>query len=177
MNAQLLLPTLLSLSLAFACKSKQNASGQDKGTGTAKDQSAGNKLGGSTPADSLFLNFERTPCFGMCPAYRIHLYTSGRASFEGRSHVEKEGMHEARVGRDTMEMILKQAELIGFFELEDVYDSPVTDLPSTIIRIQAGGRNKEVLGRVGVPPNFRAFAEYLDELLLPVPWTPVAGQH
>jgi hypothetical protein len=74
-------------------------------------------------------------------------------------------------------MILKEAERIGFFELDDVYDSQVTDLPSTIIRIQADGRNKEVLGRVGVPPKFKAFAEYLDELLLPVPWTPVAGQH
>jgi hypothetical protein len=103
MNAQLLLPTLLSLSLAFACKSKQNT-GQDNGTSTGNDQSASSsKLGGSTPADSLFLRFERTPCFGMCKAFRIHLYTSGRASYEGRSHVEKEGMHEARVGRDTME--------------------------------------------------------------------------
>ncbi len=54
--------------------------------------------------------------------------------YEGRSNVELEGMHFGHVGKDTLATLLREAEKIEFFELEDKYDSNVTDLPSSIIR-------------------------------------------
>ncbi len=159
-----------SVLLLFACKSKQTSA--DNGSvGAAGNEQA--QLGGKAAADSLFLNFQRTPCFGTCKAYRINLYRSGHATFEGVAHMEKEGMHRAVVGRDTMEMILAEARSMGFFDLKDEYDSQVTDLPSTIIRIHADGVDKQVIGRVGTPESFKALANKLDELLLPVPWVPM----
>lgn len=169
----MLLPCLLGLSV-IACTTPRDGTSTPAKPGQGEGQA---QLGGTAAADSLFLYFERTPCFGTCPAFRIALYRSGHATWEGRAHVEKEGPHTARVGRDTLEAILKEAGAIGFQDLENSYDSPVTDLPSMHIRIVANGRDKEVMARVGTPPRLKAFGEYLDGLLRPLPWKPVLGQH
>lgn len=174
----MILPALLSVALVTACKTKQD-SAQDGATPPAtkgSENKAPLQLGGETAADSLFLSLERTPCFGPCKAYRLNIYRSGYATYEGRANVELEGMHEARVGKDTMEAILKDSERIDFYGLDDVYDSPVTDLPSIIIRMVSNGRDKEVKGRVGVPPKFRAFAENIEELVVPMAWKPIRPQ-
>jgi hypothetical protein len=175
----MIFPALLSIALIAACKTKQDTS-QDNNTNAstgASEQTTPVTTTAETAADSLVLSIERTPCFGMCKAYRLHVYRSGYATYEGRVNVEKQGMHEARIGRDTLEAILREAERIAFFDLDDVYDSPVTDLPSTIIHIAMDKRDKRVLGRVGTPAKFRAFAEYIEELLLPVAWKPIPPEH
>jgi hypothetical protein len=179
MNTRMILPTFLSFTLLFACKGSQESTTSDSSgpKGQGSDATATAVFGGPADSDSLFFSLERTPCFGACKAYRLNIYRSGYATYEGRVNVEKEGMHSGRVGRDTMDIILREAERIGYYGLDDVYDSQVTDLPSTIIRIRANGKDKQVLGRVGTPPKFKAFTETLEELLLPVPWKPIVPQH
>lgn len=172
------LPMFFALTLAGSCKNRQDAAGNAANGGSeGSSAQAGLKLGGQNAADSLVLAFERTPCFGPCKAYRINLYRSGHATYEGRAHVEKEGMYNGRVGQDTMEAIVREAGRIGFWGFEERYDSPVTDLPSTIVRVVSGGRDKQVTGRVGPPAGFTAFAAYIDELLLPVDWEPADVRH
>lgn len=155
--------TALTLALA-ACGSKRDAA-----LGAAAPQ----HYGGAGPADSLFLSLERTPCLGPCKGYRIVVYRSGLSTYEGITNMEKMGPHRGRIGPDTLARILAEAERIGFFDLRDRYDAEVTDLPSTIIRLVADGRDKQVTGRYGQPETFKAFARQLDEWLLPVPWVPV----
>lgn len=178
MSPRMILPTLLSFSLILACRSKQDTAqnGVPPSDQGGSEASSSIRMGGEAVADSLVLSLERTPCFGPCKAYRLHVYRSGYATYEGRVNVEREGMHEARVGRDTLETILREAERIGFFSMDDVYDSAVTDLPSTIIRISGNGRDKQVLGRVGTPAKFLAFAEMIEELLVPMAWKPIIPQ-
>ena len=86
------------------------------------------KMGGGEKEDSLVFSIGRTPCFGTCKAYWINVYRSGYATFSGNSNVEKIGPHEGWVGQDTIVMLINEAYRIGFFELEDIYDGPVTDL-------------------------------------------------
>ena len=175
MSTSFLLPALLSVALFGACKTNQEAA-----TNTGAPMENENKasqtalaLGGTAPADSLFLFLERTPCFGPCKAYRLNIYRSGYATYEGRANVEREGMHEARIGQDTLQAILKEAERIGFYGLDDLYDSPVTDLPSLVSRMHTSAGDKQVKGRVDVPPKFRVFGETIEELVLPMAWKPM----
>lgn len=134
------------------------------------------RFGGNGKADSLFLYLERTPCFGQCKSYRIDLYRSGYATYEGRGHMEKMGKHHARVGADTLMAILNLAEELGFFKLEAKYDGPVTDLPSTYLHIVANGADHKVLARVGTPPAFKKLVGEIEGLLLPVAWKPVVPE-
>jgi len=178
MNAPL--PCLLAATLLFACKGKQEtatntgapASPPSATHGSSSGQ-AGATLGGGAQGDSLFLRLERTFCFGSCPAYRLHVYRSGFATFEGRGDIEPMGMHRARIGADTLALLLAEAERSAFFSLDDEYDEEVTDLPSTYIQVVAGGRDKTVHGRYGIPPRFLAFRARIEELLLTVDWKPV----
>ena len=172
MTISSLLPAFLISGLLLACVDKKPAVGEpDQASTNTKVQ-----LGGPAKGDSLFLSLERTPCFGRCKAFRINVYRSGYATYEGRLNVEKEGMHNGRVGRDTLELLMLEAERVGFFALNDSYDSEVTDLPSAILRVVGNGKDKRVVGRVGTPPAFTQFFEKAESLLYPMPWKPVPAQ-
>lgn len=146
-------------------------------TGTSKTGQGEQRFGGKTEADSLFYSIERTPCFGRCATYEMKVYRSGYATFNGKRNVPMEGMHHTQVPKEVMEKILSEAERIGFFNLQDKYDGPVTDLPSTIVRVVSGSRDKQVRGRYKMPEGFRGFAQMADSLLIPLAWTPLqAGQ-
>ncbi len=161
--------------LALACSTNQPVATAepvvDQETAVAAPQ-----LGGAGKADTLFLSLERTPCFGQCKAYRIDLYRSGYATYDGRGNVEKMGRHSARIGVDSMITMLNRADELGFFGLQAKYDAEVTDLPSTVLRIIADGRDKKVLGRVGQPQAFKALVAEIESLLLPVAWVPVTPE-
>lgn len=174
MNATFLLSTLMGLCLALSCTDRKTTTSDSASNGGTQGQGGERvTLGGKAKGDSLVFSLERTPCFGTCKAYRLNVYRSGYGTYEGRAHVEKEGMHSARIGTDTLAALVREAERIGFFDLDARYDSPVTDLPSIIIRVVANGRDHQVVGRVGTPAKFKAFAEYAEELLLPVAWKPM----
>ncbi|MCB0764317.1 MAG: hypothetical protein KDB84_06405 [Flavobacteriales bacterium] len=172
MNTPLYAAMLLGLALTFSCKDTERV------VETGPDASAADmpRLGGPAPADSLVFMLRKSPCFGHCKAYQIEVYRSGYAVYNGNSNVEKIGMHTGRIGPDTLKALVAEADRIGFFGLEDKYDAPVTDLPSTVIRVVANGKDKEVTGRVGTPEDFKALAAQAEELLLPVPWRPVPAK-
>ncbi|MCW5900597.1 MAG: hypothetical protein KIT10_15130 [Flavobacteriales bacterium] len=178
MTRDMILPLLTATLLAVACKNQQANSRDDGGTASSNGGTQDSRqLGGPQPGDSLVISLERTPCFGMCPAYRFNVYRSGFATYEGVVHVEQLGRHEARIPVDRIERAVARAKELGFFQFDDVYDSQVTDLPSTIIRVSASGRSKQVLGRVGAPPGFKTLTSYLEEELLPAAWRPVPADH
>lgn len=176
MNTIHLLALTFSLAVS-ACSQKQEVVGTkepgpvDGASGNAT--TSGVQLGGATSADSLVFSLQRTPCFGTCKAYTINVYRSGFATFEGRANVDKEGMHQTRITTAKVQDLVAEAEANGFFKLEDKYDAAVTDLPSSIIRVVANGKDKKVIGRVGTPESFKAFVAKAEEMLYPLPWKPM----
>lgn len=161
---------ILFLSMATlivgGCKGKNKATGSD---GT-QDSAIKAPLGGVAPADSLFFSIERTPCFGFCPTYRASIYRSGLAIWEGMDNVERMGMHKARAGEAQMRGLLDDAERIGFFTLQEKYDGPVTDIPSTFLRVVSGERDHTVMARYRVPQALRDFSLRADSLLSGLQW-------
>lgn len=143
-------------------------------TGQKKAPNADQRFGSAT--DSLFFSLERTPCFGKCPAYTVNIYRSGFVEYIGRTNAPRQGRHTGRVDRERMGQLLDKAEAIGYFSLEDKYDGPVTDLPSTITRIVSGDRDKRIVARYKTPPALKTFAQQADTLLKDVVWKPIDGR-
>lgn len=125
-------------------------------------------------SDPVFFSLERTPCFGKCPAYTVVIHADGTARYTGRSNAPREGEFTGTVDKAIMQALFDRASSIGFFGFQDKYDAPVTDIPSTIIRMNADGKDKKVVGRVKTPPAFKPFAAFADSLMAPVAWTKVA---
>ena len=130
------------------------------------------KLGG----DDVFFAMERTPCYGTCPAYKLIIRPDGSATYEGRRFAPREGRYTGQVDQATMDALKREVEAVDFYALKDVYDQPVTDLPSLIMRLRTDGHDKQVLGRVGAPRPFKDMAIRVEALLANVVWVPVKAE-
>jgi len=110
----------------------------------------------------LIISLERTPCYGTCPIYKIKIFSDGSAFYHGERFVEKIGNYEFSVSKETLNYILKKADEIGFFELEDKYTANITDLPKTITFIKNGKNKKRVVDYYGAPKTLKEFESLVD---------------
>ena len=129
--------------------------------------------------DSLFASIKRTPCYGRCPIYEAKIYKTGFVIYEGKRFVDKEGVFITRFTSDQLLEISQKANDLQFFKLNDEYDSPVTDFPTTYTSINNGEITKMVKNRVGGPENLKALESFMDEMLNTASWTKKsdAGSH
>ncbi|MBF9142249.1 DUF6438 domain-containing protein [Hymenobacter properus] len=117
----------------------------------------------ATPTEAgPVLTFERTPCFGTCPAYTMQVYADGRVAYEGRHNVPLIGKKELKLPAAVVADMLRQAKEAHFETFATQYRSGVTDMPSTIVAIrQPDGSFKKVTAESAVPENVQAYFTYL----------------
>src|SRR5690606_20354565 len=125
------------------------------------------------PKDSLVISFDKTPCFGRCPVYKVKVYASGFAIYEGINFAEKMGTYSTRFKISQIENIYQSAVEIGYFEVKNEYNDPlISDLPSTISRIKYNGNDHRVMARNNVPEKLKIFHDNLGVTLLEKEWQP-----
>lgn len=108
------------------------------------------------------LTFERTPCFGTCPAYKMQVFADGRVAYEGRRAMPVMGKKNLQLPAATVADMLHQAQDAHFDQFQNRYSRNTTDLPSTIITIrQPNGQLKTVVVEEGEPDNVRTFVASL----------------
>ena len=112
------------------------------------------------------LTFERTPCFGTCPAYTMQVFADGRVAYEGRRGVPMLGTKELKLPASAVADLLRQAKEARFEQFQDRYSMNTTDLPSTIIAVrQPNGKLKTVVMEEGAPENVRQLFTYISNQL------------
>lgn len=121
----------------------------------------------------LSLSFERTLCFGMCPAYKIQVMNDGSCTYEGYKFTDMIGKYEATLSKEQYDRIKSEADRINFWELESKYDAPVTDLPSVIIMLAGPNGPKEIVDRTDAPEELKDFEKITDGILLSLDWTKI----
>ncbi len=132
-------------------------------------------------ADTLLV-FERTPCYGYCPAYRVTLTTDGALVYEGLSHVATEGFVREQLSPETVDAIRAAVTDARFFEFpaELKCRSQVTDNPAVYVTVQMAGQRKRIdhdRGCTGFPGEDRLLAleDRLDALLGTARWVGKVG--
>lgn len=117
----------------------------------------------ATPAAAgPVLIFERTPCYGRCPAYSMQVYADGRVAYEGRRDVPLMGKHDLKLPAASVAEMLRQAHEAHFETFEKEYLSGATDMPSTIVTIaQPDGTLKRVTAENNAPENVKNYFTYL----------------
>jgi hypothetical protein len=101
-------------------------------------------FGDPTPPRDVVITMERTVCYGACPAYRLTIYGNGRIVYEGKKNVKVEGTRTGHISKRQVRELVAEFERIKFFDLEDEYIAPATDLPSTTTSITLEGRKKSI---------------------------------
>lgn len=126
-------------------------------------------------APHLLLSFERTACYGRCPAYLFQLYDNGDATYEGKRHVGLVGIHLATASRMQIDSLMAMADKIHFFELEDKYPvdaTPISDLPNTITHMIFGEKEKQIINNHLAPTELKELEDHIDGLILALNWQP-----
>lgn len=159
----------------FSCKTGQNAVKdevvEEKSIENYADSTDAESISPEINADdTLFASLSRTSCFGTCPIYTIDIYKSGYVVYNGKRFVQKTGIYSTRISEEKMRQFKDTAEAIGYVQMEDVYDGPISDIPSAITSIVIDGKRKSVRRRYGYPKSIIRFEELFDELLASEEW-------
>ena len=118
------------------------------------------------------LVFERTPCYGTCPAYVATIFADGRVEYEGQRFVLVRGKQTFRLPPDTVAALLAEARRIGFSQLDERYAGLTSDLPATIITVQPVGQpGKRVFAAENIPVSLQGYIQYLGRRLDPLAGT------
>ncbi|UOQ99335.1 DUF6438 domain-containing protein [Hymenobacter sp. 5317J-9] len=173
---------LLLLLFAFgltlpACAQKATTKTQKvkikKGKSSQKPVAATKPAAEETPV----ITFERTPCFGTCPAFTMQVFADGRVLYEGRHGVPFVGKKELKISPAAVTDLLRQAKESHFDQFAAQYTQHTTDLPSTVIGVkQANGQLKVVRVEEGEPENVRQLVTYFGHQLDPLVQTTAADR-
>lgn len=174
----LLLPILISLSVS--CKSKKIQSKVVKKEAVEvveKESTPFIEQAKKDLPDSLVVRLQRTACFGRCPIYTLSFYKDGTAIFKGEKWVEKEGLYKGRVTESNLNNIISKAKEIGFYEMDNQYDSEyVTDLPSTITTLKGESGFKVVANRYEGPELLYELEKLIDEVADSIEWEKIESK-
>ena len=155
----LLLAALLSLP---ACAQKVT---KQKATTQKVKVKKPNKKVAATPAKveaGPVLTFERTPCFGTCPAYSMQVFADGRIAYNGTRAVPVMGEKELRLPVATVNEMLRMGQEARFEQFQERYSKGTSDLPSTVVAIrQPSGKLKTVMVEEGAPEMLVLYVNYL----------------
>lgn len=137
--------------------------------------------------DEIRIGLQRTVCFGTCPVYTLTILGDGTVNYFGSQFVGVEGSREDKVGPDQVAALVNEFLRCRIFDMADSYDggekvefrdgrylrlsSEATDLPSTILSIELGGRKKRVLLRYQYPAELGRVANLIDDVTQSKRWT------
>ena len=126
-----------------------------------------------TLAPKLLVKLERKACYGRCPVYDFVVYSNGDATYEGKQHVERHGIHLSTLTNQQLLALMQTAKKTGLFEMEDKYpqgQNQIADLPSYFITYVEGGQKKSIHVKHDAPQALTDFEKYLDELIGNLGW-------
>ncbi len=108
------------------------------------------------------ITLQRTACYGTCPIYKIEIYSDGSGIYTGTRFVDSIGVSKFKISKAKVRKILSEAERINFANMKDEFYEPVTDLPTTYIRV----KDKKIKDYLGAPKKLKEFERLIDSLYL-----------
>lgn len=123
---------------------------------------------------ALMARLRRTGCYGSCPAFEALIYADGTAVWRGERNVLLIGQYTAKVPRQWLTELGREAQRSGFFELPSRYPlggNKLEGIPTTTTFVRVDGRpSHEVINHVDAPPTLLAFERFFQDHLLMLEW-------
>ncbi len=165
-----LLVLALGLSLP-GCNSRQAAVGSPP---------AGTSATSAQATRFTAVTFERTPCFGTCPVYRVNVTGDGSVSFRGINHVDSVGTFTTMISPSAVAELGRAFDDARYFELDSKYvygeancREYGTDASRILTSIAAAGRSKNIehdLGCGNVPTRLADLYRKFDTIVGTARW-------
>jgi hypothetical protein len=118
-----------------------------------------------TAGRDVGIRFERTLCFGTCPAYVLEIRGDGLVTYDGQGFVAIEGVHHRTISPEAVAELLEMFRAADFYSLDDDYSASVTDNPTQTITLTIGGQRKTVSDYVGLEAGMPFAVERLEHAI------------
>lgn len=115
--------------------------------------------------EQLVFSMEKTACLGQCPVYSLKVYQDGWAELQGTANIQYLGKYHYKFSSREVDEIRAAFEQYDFFSLDEKYYANFSDLPTTYLFYQDGGKSKKVMDYYGAPENLKNLEEYLASFL------------
>ena len=115
--------------------------------------------------EDLLIELKRTPCYGYCPVYTIRIAQTGKGLFEGVENVEKTGTFTFTLRQEELVDLENAFQRIDFYRLQNIYYAEVSDLPTTYITYNKGGKRKKIMDYYGAPEELRSLENRIENLV------------
>jgi len=149
-------------------------------TGSPGDQTP--DLSSLSEADlkTVTVRFERTVCYGTCPAYTVTLHGDGGIEYSGKSHVKQQGTRERRIDPGPIKTLMREFARAKFLSLSDDYSGEkcscrrCTDMPTAITELSVSGLTHRVnhyYGCACAPKTLFELESAIDKLAGTEQWT------
>lgn len=113
------------------------------------------------------LLFQKTRCYGACPAYNAIIYEDGSLRFEGIARVPAIDTLRLRLSKHEMIHIRKEIQALQYHALANTYSSQWTDMPATYLTFYQDGKEiKRIKHQEGGPRQLLNFQQQLHQLIL-----------
>lgn len=119
----------------------------------------------SVQSDTVLLaSVERTPCFGICPVYKVTIYQSGKVVMHGKRHVPNIGWFTTRLTAQQVNSIIRYASENKVYELNGEYSEPrIADFPTTITELNINYKYKRIVNtQPSAPEVLLNWEKFLD---------------
>ena len=127
-------------------------------------------------SNSIWLEFEKTACYGTCPIYKLTINNDRIMVLKGERFLDKIGEYQRTISKEDIKTIEKMIKETGFDKLDSIYDSGVSDLPSTIIAVHQKGKIKKVTLRHQYPEKLNPLIIYLDSFRKKDDWKKISAK-
>ncbi len=128
---------------------------------------------------AVVIQFERTGCYGNCPAYKLTVYGDGRAEYEGKKDVKETGRKEGRIDVADIKRMVSEFDKAGFFAIDQFTEKNCsctlcTDMPTAITEIRIKGASHQVVHYYGcrcAPKALWELEQTIDKIASTEQWT------
>lgn len=120
----------------------------------------------AVPAEQVEIELSRSGCFGTCPSYAVTVRGDGNVRFVGYGYTLVDGARSYAIPREEAAQLIDRFRAGDYWSLEDAYEASVTDNPTYVLTVRAGGRTKSIRDyagtRVGMPQIVRTLEDAVD---------------
>ena len=131
---------------------------------------------GQAPAEEFakaFISMERTACYGKCPVYKITIYGTGKAAYEGQANVAKKGTFQKTISKKDVVNLFNAFEKASFFDFNNEYTGQYSDLPPTYLTYQNKNEIKKTIKDYWkAPDELKNLEKMVDEIANTEGWEP-----
>jgi len=116
--------------------------------------------------EAPLLLFQKTPCYGTCPAYEALVYTSGEVRFVPWEHTPVTDTLTFRLTANELKALNASIADLNYKTLQDLYKTDWTDMPATHLYFyEAGKEVKHIKHQQGGPEKLVKFNETVHQLI------------